>query len=155
MIEHTLAYTFPAAFSLLPAHMESAKARAMLLAIGLQESRFEYRRQIRGPAVGLFQFEKGGGVRGVLSHPASADHAARACEALLYAADADIVYEALADNDVLATVFARLLLWTIRDALPTTVEEGWRQYLSVWRPGKPHPETWPDFYERAETLAKE
>ena len=45
----------PAA-KLLPG-MDSAKARVMLLAIGLQESRFEHRRQIGGPARGFWQFE--------------------------------------------------------------------------------------------------
>lgn len=42
------------ALSLLPARMDSSRARAMLLAIGLQESRFEYRRQMNnGPARGF------------------------------------------------------------------------------------------------------
>lgn len=36
------------AFSLLPSKMNSKEARLMLLAIGLQESRFQYRRQLVG-----------------------------------------------------------------------------------------------------------
>lgn len=37
---------------LLPAKMDSVKARVMILAIGLQESRFEHTHQIGGPAHG-------------------------------------------------------------------------------------------------------
>lgn len=51
---------------LLPAKMDTPKARVMMLAIGMQESRFEHRKQIGGPARGFFQFEEAGGVRGVL-----------------------------------------------------------------------------------------
>ena len=59
------------ALLLLPARMESAEATVMLLAIGLQESRLEHRRQIKGPARSFWQAEKGGGmVHGVLRHPA-------------------------------------------------------------------------------------
>lgn len=51
------------ALKLLPS-MDSVRARMMLLAIGLQESRFEHRRQLgNGPARGFWQFESGGGVR--------------------------------------------------------------------------------------------
>jgi len=39
---------------LLPDRMDSAKARVMLLAIGLQESRFTYTHQIGGPAHGYW-----------------------------------------------------------------------------------------------------
>ena len=53
----------------------------MLLAIGLQESRLTHRRQIGGPARGLWQFERGGGVAGVLRHAASRDHALSVCDA--------------------------------------------------------------------------
>lgn len=51
-------------------------------------------------------------------------------------------------NDVLAAVFARLLLWTLPDALPDvhSYEDGWHQYVSAWRPGKPHPATWRGLY---------
>ena len=58
------------ALALLPAAMNTPQARCMLLAIGLQESRFVHRRQIGGPARGFWQFERGtrtsrGGVWGV------------------------------------------------------------------------------------------
>ncbi|WP_322786536.1 hypothetical protein [Advenella kashmirensis] len=48
---------------LLPARMDSAQARVMLLAIGLQESRFTHTHQIGGPAHGYWQFESGGGTK--------------------------------------------------------------------------------------------
>jgi hypothetical protein len=51
----------PAA-KILPTY-DSPKARMMLLVIGLQESRFEHRRQIGGPAVSFWQVEEGGGTR--------------------------------------------------------------------------------------------
>ena len=72
---------FPAVYAetmqLLPAKMDSPQARAMLKAIALQESRFEHRKQIGGPARGFWQFEQGGGVRGVLNHPYSREHIRR------------------------------------------------------------------------------
>ena len=53
MIGHILAHVMPAAFSLLPPNMDSREARVMLLAIGMQESRFKHRKQIGGPAKGF------------------------------------------------------------------------------------------------------
>ena len=59
------------ALAALPARMRSREAVVMLLAIGLQESLFKYRRQMaNGPARGFWQFEKMGGVAGVLQHRA-------------------------------------------------------------------------------------
>lgn len=140
MVDHV----FPAAFSLLPEGMDSPEARAMLVAIGLQESGFLHRAQIGGPAHGFWQFEKGGGVAGVLTHPSTARLAADVCESLRYEPEAWACYVALEHNDVLACCFARLLLWTLPGSLPAADEadEGWHQYLDAWRPGKPHRETW-------------
>lgn len=58
------------ALLLLPAKMESPQAVVMLLAIGLQESRFAYRRQMRnGPAKSFWQAEQSGGmVTGLLRY---------------------------------------------------------------------------------------
>lgn len=139
------------ALALLPPGMDSVKARVMLLAIGLQESRFEHRRQIGGPARGFWQFERGGGVVGVLSHASSKAHALRICEARGVKPIAADVYEALDDDDVLAAAFARLLLWTDPKALPDVgaAAAAWALYLRTWRPGKPHPRTWNDLYAKA------
>lgn len=143
----------PASLSLLPSEMDSRPARALLLAIGLQESRFLHRRQVRGPARGYWQFEAGGGVRGVLRHRATAAHAQRILAALRYGPDPPVeaVHAALEHNDILACVFARLLLWTTPGVLPneTAPDLAWQTYVSAWRPGKPHPETWAAFYEEA------
>src|SRR5690554_6652716 len=64
------------ALELLPAQMTSPEAVVMLLAIGLQESRFQHRRQLVGspprpvgPAKSFWQAEQGGGmVRGLLRY---------------------------------------------------------------------------------------
>lgn len=144
------------ALALLPAGMDTPAARVMLLAIGLQESRFVHRRQIGGPARGFWQFEKGtrasrGGVWGVYLHVASKDHLAALCKARSVACDPDAIYSALEYDDVLAAGVARLLLWTDPKALPPVgdADAGWALYLRTWRPGKPHPGTWPDLYRQA------
>ena len=74
------------ALSRLPARMDSLAVRVLLLAIGLQESRMTYRRQLGGPARGLWQAERGtpetrGGVTGVLLHPASRHYLVSICTA--------------------------------------------------------------------------
>ncbi len=142
-----LAHTIPAAMGLLPAKMDTPAARAMLLVIGLQESKFQHRLQINGPARGFWQFEKDGGVRGVFVLPESN----AVCAALNYPPHVPTVYDAVADNDVLACAFARLLIWTLSAALPGRgyPEMGWNQYVAAWRPGKPHPETWLTCWARA------
>lgn len=148
--------TINPALALLPAGMDTPAARVMLLAIGLQESRFVHRRQIGGPARGFWQFEKGtrasrGGVWGVFLHAASKDHLATLCKARSVSRDPDAIYAALEYDDVLAAGVARLLLWTDPKELPPVgdAEAGWALYLRTWRPGKPHPESWPDLYRQA------
>jgi len=144
------------AFALLPAKMDTREARCMMLAIGLQESRFVHRRQIGGPARGFWQFEKGtrasrGGVWGVYLHAASKDRLAAVCKARSVAFDPDAIYAALEYDDVLAAGVARLLLWTDPQPLPPVgdADAGWALYLRTWRPGRPHPQTWPVLYRQA------
>ncbi len=153
--EHVLRYTIPAALALLPARMDTPEARAMLLAIGLQESRFQHRRQVGGPARGFWQFEAIG-VGGVLDHEASRDGARSVSRALDYSPTSMAVYPALADNDILACAFARLLLWTLPGSLAvrTAPELGWSDYLNAWRPGKPHRETWAGHWSTAWDLVE-
>lgn len=143
------------ALALLPAKMDSKLARVMMLAIGMQESRFEHRRQVlngggKGPAASFWQMERGGGVRGVLNHPASRDLALKVCAARGVKPDEMSVWQALETDDILGACFARLLLWTDPKPLPDNSDDGWSLYLRVWRPGKPKPETWPDFYRQAQ-----
>lgn len=128
------------ALDLLPAKMRSVEARIMLLAIALQESGLAHRQQIGGPARGLLQFEQGGGVKGVLTHPASQDYAADVCLARRVVAAPIQVYQALDQDDVLAVALGRLLLWTDPRALPAAGDAAgaFDLYLRVWRPGAYH-----------------
>jgi hypothetical protein len=143
VIELVRRFIVPAAYAVLPADLSSPPATRLVMAIGWQESRFQHRRQIGGPARGLWQFESAG-VKGVLAHEASKDLIRAAFAALQYrhAPTPYGCHSALEHNDVLAAVFARLLLWTLPWPLPTTAEDGWRQYLAAWRPGRPHAHTW-------------
>jgi hypothetical protein len=157
MLDHLARCVIPAAYTLLPDKMCSREATVLMLAIALQESRAKHRRQVRGPARGFWQFEHGGGVIGVMNHPASRDHCDAVLGALCYPIDSEAVYAALEHNDVLAACFARLLLWTDPRALPLvgSIEEAWAYYLRNWRPGKPHPATWRDCYVMAMNLGIE
>lgn len=131
---------------------DTPQARVQMLAIGLQESRFQYRRQMgMGPATGFWQFERGGGVKGVLNHPASKAKAAVLCKARGVAAEPMAAWAALETDDVLAAGFARLLLVTDPRALPDVTDSvgAWECYIRNWRPGKPHIETWLKFHQQA------
>lgn len=140
-------------FAILGDHFDSAAARSLLWAIGRQESRMIYRRQIGGPARGLWQFERGGGVDGVMRHRASASHARALCAERDTPPTVAAVYRRLEHDDILACGFARLLLFTDpqRLPLPMRVNEGraWDYYIRNWRPGKPHRKTWGPFWEEA------
>lgn len=134
---------------------DTGAARVMLLSIGLQESRFEHRKQIGGPARGFWQFENGGGVKGVLTHVASSKEIERIL-ARLEISKTD-VYTAIAWHDPLAAVMARLLLYTDRRPLPSpyaSSEDAWQYYLSIWRPGKPHRDSWDACHKQAVDLIK-
>ena len=137
-----------AGLSLLPEKMNTSEARAMLIAIGLQESKFEHRKQIQGPALGFWQFERAG-ILGVLAHSASKFYLIEAC-GVLKIEPFNEIFEAVRWNDALACILARLLLWTFPDPLPDEgeVNKSWNQYLKTWRPGKPHRETWDNFFNR-------
>ena len=133
------------ALVMLPSRMASPEARMLMLAICGQESDFHHRWQVvdrarpgvMGPARGLWQFERGGGVRGVLTHASSRTHAEALCRLRGVSATLDGVYNALHADDVLAAGFARLLLWTDAAPLPAVgdVEAAWKLYLRTWRPG--------------------
>lgn len=143
------------AFALLPAKMDSAEARVLLLAIALQESGFKSRRQYgNGPARGYWQFEAGGGVIGVLSHHSTAQRARIVCGLRDVKPIVPDVHAALEFDDVLGAAFARLLLWTDRHPLPPLRAEtaAWGYYLRTWRPGKPHVERWAANYAQAVKL---
>lgn len=142
------------ALELLPVKMDTAAGRAMLIAIGLQESKFKHRRQVGGgPARGYWQFEEGGGVYGVLTHVVSKPYIRSVLVALDYdpTSSASDCYDAIEHHDILAASFARLLLWTLPQALPTADDphKGLLQYLAAWQPGLPHEETWDENFKQA------
>lgn len=136
-----LAQIIDPALSLLPYALTSECAEVMLLANTLQEvgekGVLAARLQRGGPARGLWQFELGGGVVGVLKHAATVDLAKRLCAARGVPALASSVFDAIGHDDVLAAGFARLLLYA--DAAPLPAPEdadgAWRCYLRNWRPG--------------------
>lgn len=144
-IAKVIATAIEPAAALLPGHMDTPAARVCQVAFGLQESRLEQRDQLErngkntvlGPALSFWQFERGGGVLGVLQHKASRVHAERVCKARGVNAESRAVWERMASDDVLAAAFARLLIYTDPLALPmaTDEESAWRLYLRTWRPG--------------------
>jgi hypothetical protein len=135
----------------LPGKFNSPEAEVLLLAIGLQESRFEHRQQIGGPARSFWQFERGGGVVGVLRHEATAKHAHAVCVLRGIAPTPEAVYARMLDDDLLGASFARLLLYSDPRPLPVLGKsaEAWEYYLRTWRPGKPHRKTWDALYDQA------
>lgn len=144
------------ALAILPPQMDTPEARVMLLSIGLQESRFQYRQQIGGPARGFWQCEQGtqksrGGVWGFCLHPASRYWMSVLCAARGISFDPVSIYGGLDKDDVLAAGVARLGLFTDPQKLPATndVTGSWSLYQRVWRPGKPRPDTWPDLHAQA------
>lgn len=139
------------ALGLLPPRMDTPDARALLMAIALQESELKARRQFGGgPARSYFQFELGG-IEGVLSHQSSGRTARALCVELDIGPTGPAVYQAIEFNDVLACGFARLLLWTLPTKLPSKTEtvEALGQYLAAWRPGKPRLGAWPENFTQA------
>lgn len=144
------------AAELLPIAMDTPEARVMLLAIAGQESGCTARCQVitggaRGPARGLWQMERMGGVFGVLGHDSSRYWAVATCQARGVKPDAQAAWERMETDDVLAACFARLLLFTDRARLPALGAENpaWDYYKRNWRPGKPHPDRWPANFRAA------
>lgn len=129
----------------LPPNMSNKLPQVLvaMLSIGLQESRFVHRYQVlntpgvKGPARGFWQFESGGGVKGVMTHTASKPHLEKACRELGVPFDRQTIWLALEHNDDLAVVCARLLLYTDAKALPMVqdIDGMWEYYLRNWRPG--------------------
>lgn len=134
----------------LPSKFGSDEATVMLLAIGLQESRFRTRQQLGGPARSFWQFEKGG-IRGVLEHESTTATARAVCQSRGIMPTVQSVYARMLDDDLLGCAFARLLLYTDAAPLPKLGQRqaAWDYYVRNWRPGKPYPGTWPDLYSKA------
>lgn len=144
------------ALDLLPPGMDTPKARVMLLAIGLQESRFIYRRQVNGPARGFWQFE--GGRMSLLAEVFQNTKTAAFCERLCISRKVmhavPSIYAAIENDDVLAAGIARLGLWTNPATLPSVddADGAWSYYVGTWHPGKPHRDTWNGFHAAARAV---
>jgi hypothetical protein len=145
------------ALTLLPAPMDSDKARVIMLAIGLQESGLTARYQkvagdpfAKGPARGLWEAERGG-VRDVMQNAATRQHAIVLCAARKCPFDASQVHASLEYDDILAAGFARLFLFADPHPLPEVddVDGAWATYLRCWNPGKPRPADWPANHAQA------
>lgn len=140
---------------MLPVNFNTQAARLMMLVIQKQEDPEERRYQVvrrvdgtlpknivgpktaKGPARGLWQFEAGGGIHGVLTHKKTRDHIRVICDHYNVPATARACWEAVENNDILAACFARLLLWSDPLPLPkiNEPESAWDLYLRTWRPG--------------------
>jgi hypothetical protein len=137
-----------------PVPAASREARVLMLAIAGQESNWSDRVQSRsGTAHGHWQMERGGGVAGVLHHPASEEMAQKLCDAAHVTPEAVNVWGIFASpaGDRLAAAFARLLLFTDPLQLPPYGDagDGGIYYRRNWRPGKWRPADWPIKYEMA------
>lgn len=157
MIPDQVKASISKALYLLPPAMTSPEARVMLFSIGLQESRFQHRRQLikkggemlpLGPAKGFWQFERMGGCAGVVRHDASRFWMHRLCQERGVDFTATAIWNAIEKDDVLAAAAARLLLFTDPKRLPALGDEAaaWNLYIRTWRPGKPHRGTWSALY---------
>lgn len=131
--------------------MGGAEAEVMLLAIAGQESNLEHRFQLGGPARGYWQFERGGGLAGVISHKATAAMMHNVLVDLGIGTNYEAAWAALPYSELLQVAAARCLLWTDPRPLPEPGDEAgaWSYYIRNWRPGKPHSDAWATHYNAA------
>jgi hypothetical protein len=131
---------------LLPWQMNTQDAWALLLTFGMQESLLQHRRQLirragrlvpEGPAKGLWQFERGGGCKGIVEHHTSRYWTHHICKVRGVQFNATGLWNGLETDDVLAAAAARLLIFTDPHRLPVASDErgAWNLYIRVWRPG--------------------
>lgn len=148
-----LAHALDPALSELPPLPSQAAARQILMTIAGVESGCLHRRQVPvAYAMGFWQFEKNGGVAGVLTHRATQALARKAVEQRGLDHSAGAVWKALEQDDVLAGIFARLLLLSDPPALPSGPDAAKACYLRTWRPGKPcSASAWERSWEMART----
>lgn len=132
----------PAFDLVLPRRFYAEPALVECLTIGKTESDFRLRVQDigggrAGPARGFWQFERRGGVVGVMTHATTKAYAQAACAIRGVPFDSTAIHQRLAEDDILAFCFARLLLWTDPKGLPpaTDAEGLFDYYLRNWRPG--------------------
>lgn len=128
-------------------------AKRMLMAIAIQETNLDTRKQRKGPARSWWQFEGGprAGIAEVLTAKGTRAHAAKVCKELAITASTQAVHEAIEHCDLLACSFARLLLWIDPRPLPYNIDidASWDYYLRNWRPGKPDRSRWEEAIREA------
>lgn len=150
MIYSRFISVFDDASSLAPSVTWNIPARVLLIAIAGQESDWDGRLQVDGPARGYWQFESEA-VASIVANAKAGPKIAQVCGAL----DIPVtnIYEAIAWNDTLAAMMARLLLWLDPTPLPAVgdVNGAYAYYLRNWRPGAQRPNNWPIVYQDAET----
>lgn len=137
--------------------VQSPEAEVLLLAIATQESALRHRTQVGGPARGFWQFERGGGLAGILNHHRTAAPLRALCAALTLPADLDGLWAALPYCDLLQVGAARLLLWSDAAPLPKigAKDAAWDCYIRNWRPGKPSRMRWDAAYDGAVEVCRE
>jgi len=133
----TLKADIAAGLALLPAKMNSEDASVLLYATSRQENPQRLPQQVGGPAVGDYQFERGGGVKGVVEHSAVSELTRSVCRARKVQCDTGSIYQALKTDPILAAALARLLYYTDPKSMPYAGDElaAWQLYLRTWRPG--------------------
>lgn len=113
-------------------------ASRLLYAIGLQESEFQHRKQIKGPAKGFFQFEPIACLEVInRDKPLLEQHK-------LPTNHRDL-YNVLQWSEVGMILSARILLYygsPYRLPKKHETEHAWQNYLKAWRPGKPRLGDW-------------
>jgi hypothetical protein len=129
-------------------------SHVLIHAICGQESNWTERLQKPVPyAHGFAQFERMGGVKGVLQHPATKAIAKRLCDNYNIPATPTGVWVTigLPEGDNLAIAFARLLLFTDPRPLPAVgdVEASREYYERNWQPGKKDAERWRRVYPQS------
>ena len=162
MIELLRNNIMPAALSLLPEKMDSPEARAILVAIALQETALRHRYQVGVPEKGLREGKFGFGlwqfelpqVGLILRHPVVGPLAQNVLATLVYEPGDpphERIHAAMEHNDILQCAFSRLLLWPDAAPLPKRddVQGSLATYLRVWKPGRPRPLDWPHNYALA------
>lgn len=144
----TLKADIDAGLALLPEPLRSLDAKVQLYATSIQENPTRASRQLIkkdgklqpiGPAAGDYQFEKTGGIRGLINFKSTRlqqmlDHV---CAERMWGKTEDALFSAVQVDPVLAAALARLLYFTDSGALPKAGAEqyAWDVYLRTWRPG--------------------
>lgn len=131
------------AFEHLPSEMDSPEARLIVLATGVQETQYQTRQQVDGPARGLFQAQYNF-ILDLMHNPASGNHVWNLCGVMGITYGSHAMFDALLRDDPFAACMCRLGFWCDPRPLPDVgdVLGAWGAYERVQRPGKPSYTRW-------------